>query len=29
MPQVGMRGDGRMAKNPKKNLMRMLRYMRK
>ena len=29
MPPVGMRGDGRMAKNPKKTLMRLLSYMRK
>ena len=29
MPPVRMRGDGRMAKNPKKTLMRLLSYMRK
>ena len=29
MPPVKMRGDGRKAKNPKKTLARLLRYMRK
>ena len=29
MPPVRMRGDGRMAKNPKKTLLRLLGYMRK
>ncbi len=29
MPPVRMNGDGRMAKNPKKTLMRLLSYMRK
>ena len=29
MPPVRMRGDGRMAKNPKKTLMRLLSYMHK
>ena len=29
MPPVKMRGDGRMAKNPKKTLMRLLSYMRR
>ena len=29
MPPVKMRGDGRMARNPKKTLTRLLRYMRK
>ncbi|MDY4755082.1 MAG: ABC transporter ATP-binding protein [Candidatus Faecousia sp.] len=29
MPPVKMRGDGRMARNPKKTLLRLLRYMRK
>ena len=29
MPPVRIRGDGRMAKNPKKTLMRLLSYMRK
>ena len=29
MPPVRMRGDGRMAKNPKKTLLRLLSYMRK
>ncbi len=29
MPPVRMRGDGRKAKNPKKTLLRLLRYMRK
>ena len=29
MPPVKMRGDGRMAKNPKQTLLRLLSYMRK
>ena len=29
MPPVRMNGDGRMAKNPKKTLLRLLSYMRK
>ena len=29
MPPVKMKGDGRMARNPKKTLMRLLSYMRK
>ena len=29
MPPVRMHGDGRMAKNPKKTLLRLLSYMRK
>ena len=29
MPPVKMKGDGRMAKNPKKTLMRLLGYMKK
>ena len=29
MPPVKMKGDGRMAKNPKKTLLRLLSYMRK
>ena len=29
MPPVKMKGDGRMAKDPKKTLMRLLSYMRK
>ena len=29
MPPVKMRGDGRMAKDPKKTLLRLLSYMRK
>ncbi len=29
MPPVGMRGDGRMAKNPKQTLFRLLGYMKK
>ena len=29
MPPVRMRGDGRMAENPKQTLLRLLRYMKK
>ena len=29
MPPVRMRGDGRMAKDPKKTLLRLLSYMKK
>ena len=29
MPPVKMRGDGRMAKNPKKTLLRLLSYLKK
>ena len=29
MPPVKMRGDGRMAKDPKKTLLRLLSYMKK
>ena len=29
MPPVRMRGDGRMAKNPKKTMLRLLSYMKK
>ena len=29
MPPVKMRGDGRMAKNPKKTLLRLIRYLKK
>ena len=29
MPPVKMRGDGRMAKDPKKTLLRLLRYLKK
>ena len=29
MPPVKMRGDGRMAKNPKQTLLRLLSYMRR
>ena len=29
MPPVRMRGDGRMAKDPKKTLLRLLRYLKK
>ena len=28
MPPIRMRGDGRKAKNPKKTLLRLLRYMK-
>ena len=29
MPPVKMKGDGRMAKDPKKTLLRLLSYMKK
>ena len=29
MPPVKMRGDGRMAKSPKKTLLRLLSYLKK
>ena len=29
MPPVKMRGDGRMAKSPKKTMMRLLGYLKK
>ena len=29
MPPVKMRGDGRMAKDPKKTLLRLLSYLKK